>query len=506
MNQSAEFTDLLRRTGQQKNLAFFESQLKSEEQGAVAKDFFARSHSNPLSVLDIYAQAAAADPAKTTDLVFEFEEDEINHFCSSIVSEDHPGAPNWKDAGLQAILRKECAVCILAGGQGSRLFTDSATPKGCFVLPLLPSKRSLFQTFAEKVQCTEYMAFMYAKKHFAREDIPKIHIPVVILTSEENHCATIEFFETNMYFGLEDHQIFFVPQGMLPALQIEDGFTQPEFIFKSRTEISFAPSGNGALFRALKASGVFEKLRKSGVRYLQISPVDNPLTVMADPTFFGFCMMKQLDVCCKCFRIPATEMGKAVGVFANDDDRWSVCEYFEVDDKLKSKASHKEGSFALANMATYCISMDFCEAAHSALSSETDQRIPHHIARKRIPSCQSPDGHIDGMKMESFIHDTFPLANFFGLFVVDRKTHFAPVKRPDPLPVDQIDLRNVEERTPMAARMALLRNDLLLLPPVDRTVIDELLLDREWYSVESDLLVPFLTPEELLKQVDTDED
>ena len=510
MDRTAEFANLLQTTGQSANVEFYNSELTQEERQSVASSFYSRAGVNGKGVFDLYEESLMyRPPSHNSDIEFQFHAENMNNESLNIATNKHDFTPHWKTMGFDAILRGECAVCILAGGQGSRLFTDSTTPKGCFVLPLLPSKRSLFQLFAEKIQCTEYMAMQHAEK-IKWEDYPDVHIPVIILTSEENHEHTKKFFEDNQYFALEPEQVSFVPQAMLPVLHVssmsdsDNSKSVPSFIFKSKSEIAFGPSGNGALFQALHQNGILEMLRSNGVRYMQMTTVDNPLNVMADPVFFGFCKSKVLEVGCKSFSMPCADIGKNVGIFAHESGKWSVCEYFEINDTLKDRAMQSQNTFALANMATYCLSIEFCFKALALLPGASKESgptstLPYHIAKKRIPCCRSSDGFTPGAKLESFIFDAFPFADRFGILVVDKAEEFAPIKTPDVQTGDAVDFQRVPEGTPLAARMAMLRIDLQRLPMQDPTSVEEFLWKLEAYEIENDPLLPFLSPKEMIQ-------
>ena len=106
--------------------------------------------------------------------------------------------------GAEALAAGEVGVILVAGGSGTRLGFDG--PKGTF--PIGPvSSASLFQIHAEKIVAL-------GRRIGAS-------IPLYIMTSPENHQATVDFFQANGRFGLE-HVRFFV-QGQMPAVDRADG-------------------------------------------------------------------------------------------------------------------------------------------------------------------------------------------------------------------------------------------------------------------------------------------
>src|SRR6185437_4246520 len=106
--------------------------------------------------------------------------------------------------GAEALAAGEVGVILVAGGSGTRLGFDG--PKGTF--PIGPvSSASLFQIHAEKVAAL-------SRRH-------RRVVPLYVMTSPENHQATVDFFQAHGAFGLE-HVRFFV-QGQMPAVDRRNG-------------------------------------------------------------------------------------------------------------------------------------------------------------------------------------------------------------------------------------------------------------------------------------------
>jgi UTP--glucose-1-phosphate uridylyltransferase len=79
----------------------------------------------------------------------------------------------------------------------------------------------------------------------------------------------------------EEEGVFLFRQRMLPRLTPGgELFREPD------GKLSFAPSGHGDVFRALRESGVGEELRRRGVRHMYFSNVDN-LAATLDPVVIG---------------------------------------------------------------------------------------------------------------------------------------------------------------------------------------------------------------------------
>jgi len=414
--------------------------------------------------------------------------------------------------GKEAVLRGEVGVCILAGGQASRLNYRGTLPKGCLVLPYLPSQKSLFQVLAEKVQRAETLALQHARRTTHSLSLRCPRIPVIILTSQENHQSTVEYFNLNHGFGLHASQLFFIRQDMLPVFRL-DASSEPHLIFKTRTEVAFAPTGNGSFYRAFGESGLCRRLKNSGINYLHICAVDNVLTYVADPTFIGWCIDQGLDVGCKGFAEPVKDFKKQAGIFSYDqttesDNKWSVCEYFDLTPEMAARMDDPWFSDAsvIANVGEYCVSMEFCEEEWKREQENPKQPSRWHVAKKVCPTCQNSDGKVDCIKLESLIFDAFSDARKTGVFCVRAEEQFAPIKYPDPPLERTMDFAVVAEAhpfTPIAARVALLRNDIRQVSGAELDIASTVPIDK--LSFEVDHLLPVWRPADILR-LDSDED
>src|SRR5271170_3634338 len=113
-------------------------------------------------------------------------------------------APPWsaaKAAGETALRAGRVAAFTVAGGQGTRLGYEG--PKGTF--PVTPvTNHTLFQVFAEKI--------MAAGRRYGRP------LHWFIMTSHQNHEATLAYFEENRHFGLDPGRVHLFRQGRMPAV------------------------------------------------------------------------------------------------------------------------------------------------------------------------------------------------------------------------------------------------------------------------------------------------
>ena len=139
----------------------------------------------------------------------------------------------FEDIGYEAIARGEVAVCIMSGGQGTRLGFNH--PKGMFDLKL-QCGLTLFGFFANRLARLNELA---CKRHNKQGTLIKWYL----MTSEMNHEEIVSYFEENKYFGYDKDSIVFFPQGGIPALSYEG-----KIIVESEGQLSLAPGGNGAIY------------------------------------------------------------------------------------------------------------------------------------------------------------------------------------------------------------------------------------------------------------------
>lgn len=67
-------------------------------------------------------------------------------------------------------------------------------------------------------------------------------------------------------------------------------------MIESPGNLSLAPGGNGAMYVEMKNKGAIEHMRKHGVKYIYIAPVDNVLLKLADPTCVGFMVKNGFEI------------------------------------------------------------------------------------------------------------------------------------------------------------------------------------------------------------------
>jgi UTP--glucose-1-phosphate uridylyltransferase len=162
-------------------------------------------------------------------------------------------------AGLAALAAGEVASVVVAGGAATRF---GGSVKG--LVPVLGDRTFLDLKLDDA-------------RRAARDAGAAQPAPVAIMTSALTHEAIRDHLERAGALG----DVLLFQQRMLPRL------TPGGEVFRGEGGApSLAPSGHGDFFRALRASGVGEELRRRGVRHLYFANVDN-LAATLDPAVLG---------------------------------------------------------------------------------------------------------------------------------------------------------------------------------------------------------------------------
>jgi len=252
-----------------------------------------------------------------------------------------------------------------------------------------------------------------------------------------NDAQTRTFFAEKEFFGLTPEDVWFFQQGTLPCLTI-DG----QIILEKPGLVATAPDGNGGFFPALQKSGTLDKLRAQGCKYLHVFSVDNVLCRPADPCFVGFCLDSGADIGNK--SVWKIDPSEKVGVVALKDGKPSVVEYSELSEENKNlRDENGQLVFGAGNICNHFFSLDFL----------AETVIPNcaglfHLAHKKIPFV-GKDGQTvkpttnNGIKLEAFIFDVFPMSKNMAVLEAARDEEFAPVKNAPGESVDSPDTARV---------------------------------------------------------------
>lgn len=347
-------------------------------------------------------------------------------------STDDPGSVNaWRDQGMRAIQRGKVAALVLAGGQGTRL--GFAGPKGMFDIGL-PSHRTLFQLMAERIRKLSMLATGGDSTSTNTRTEESAVIPFYVMTSPLNHDETESFFRDNNYFGLGSNNVCFFRQGMLPCLTAEG-----KIIMESAGKVAMAPDGNGGIYPSLQSSGALADMTARGVEYLHVYSIDNALVKPADPVFIGYCLSVNAD--CGNKVVWKAHAHEKVGVVASRNDHPCIVEYSEITKEMAEKRDDTGRLvYGAANICNHFYTLKFIR----------DTILPnmgnlYHLAHKKIPYYDAVTGKTvtpvvnNGIKLETFIFDVFPLSQRMAVLDVERDEEFAPVKNAAGSPSDSPD-------------------------------------------------------------------
>ena len=311
----------------------------------------------------------------------------------------------YANLSKEAIKNGELAICIMAGGQGSRL--GHVGPKGTFMIDFGDGvRKSIFELCITNIikAHEKYGVFPYC----------------FIMTSTLNHDETIEFFENNNYFGYEKSKIIFFIQGKMPLSDLEGNI-----VLENESHVYLAPNGNGGVFKALQDEKILSVMEKNNIKYLYITNVDNIITNPYEETILGSLMDGKVELGVK--TLVKTDPNEKVGVCCKKDGKFSIVEYIDLPKELCEKTV-EDGSllFKDSYFGTCYLSLDL-------LKRIANEKLPYHSAKKKN-SYIGKDGNvikadeINSIKYEMFIFDGFYKANSVNLYRVKREDEFAPIK------------------------------------------------------------------------------
>lgn len=304
----------------------------------------------------------------------------------------------WEELGEKIIKDGRYAVVTMAGGQGTRLGHDK--PKGTYMLDICGTKISIFELLINKLK--------KSKEKYG------VTIPWYIMTSEENNKDTVDFFESNDFFGYDKSSVVFFKQGQLPMQDING-----DLVLETQTKIKFAANGNGGVFKAI-CDNVLQDIKKRNIEYLYISGVDNILVNFVDTAFLGG-MIKNGYICASKSVLKLYPEEK-VGLICKKDDRPAVVEYSELPCDMRTfRKDNGELMYSESYIVSNIFNVDLISKAGD---------LPYHVANKKCKVLKA-NGTISEeniYKYETFIFDIYNKVSDMFVFRVKREEEFAPIK------------------------------------------------------------------------------
>ena len=314
----------------------------------------------------------------------------------------------FSQVGMEAIRAGTVAAVIMSGGQGTRL--GYSGPKGMFNLGM-PSQKTIFQLHMEKILKMKQLSNASS-------------VPVYIMTSHLNHDIIMNAFHDNNYFNSPKEDIIFFEQGIEPSFTL-DG----KIIIESKETLSLAPDGNGGIYRALLYSGCIDNMKNRNIQHLHIYGIDNVLTKSIDPLFIGICINNHVE--CGNKVVWRKNQTEKVGVTVECNEHMHILEYSELPIDLADSIDKDTNKliYGAANICNHYLNFEFLSNIILPSLSEI-----YHIAKKKIPyldlntNCTIQPEVINGVKLEMFVFDVFPLAREWVVVEGLREDEFAPVK------------------------------------------------------------------------------
>ena len=311
----------------------------------------------------------------------------------------------YNKLGREVICKNKLAVVTMAGGQGTRLGHEG--PKGTFMLDFEgKGKKSIFEIVAEN--------FVNAKQEYG------IEINWYIMASYENKDITVDFFESNNYFGLNKNNIMFFVQNEIPVID-ENG----KVLIDENGLIKTASNGNGGIYEVLETQGVLSDMRSKFIEWISVSTVDNILTNPIDPILLGLTISEGNMIASKTTK--KIDANEKTGVFCKKNNKIGVIEYSEISDELRNAVDENgELLYGQANIAAHLYSME-------ALEKLQTTRLRYHKAHKKgaymnkdleVIKPEEPNLY----KFEKFIFDAFEFFDDMSVLSVNRNEEFAPIK------------------------------------------------------------------------------
>lgn len=278
-------------------------------------------------------------------------------------------------------------------------------PKGTFLVNIKPKPKYIFEILANTLE--------QANKKY------NVVIPWYIMTSNDNHEETIDFFEKHSYFNYPKNSISFFNQGQMPLLS-ESG----NFLLDGKNLIQFAADGNGSIYRSMKQEGILKDMKKRNIEWIYICSVDNILLKMVEPTLVGLTISQGNEIASK--TVAKKNPQEKVGVFCLKNGKPSVIEYSELPQDM-AEATDENGNLLFGESHIMCNLFSL-----NALEKIANTSLPYHFAHKKAAFYENgtkiepttPNAY----KLEAFIFDAFSQFENITLLRGKREEDFAPIK------------------------------------------------------------------------------
>ena len=309
----------------------------------------------------------------------------------------------YEKKGIEAIKYNKFAVVTMAGGQGTRL--GHSGPKGTFIFDIEKNK-SIFEALCDTL-----------KNAWKEYDTV---IPWYLMTSRENNDATVEFFQTNNYFGYPKEAIKFFKQGELPMIGLNG-----KILLDTDGMVKKAANGHGGTLQSMEKSGIITEMKDNGIEWVFINGVDNVLVKPVDPLLIGMSIHNKVLGSVK--SIEKTDPKEKVGVFCRKNKKVGVIEYTEISEEMANlRDDDRSLVYGDANAIFHLYNI-------KGLEKVSELSLPYHTAVKKAKYINEDGELIEGdkpnaYKFEMFIFDSYEIFDDVVVLRVKREEEFAPIK------------------------------------------------------------------------------
>ncbi|XP_042408018.1 UDP-sugar pyrophosphorylase-like [Zingiber officinale] len=236
-----------------------------------------------------------------------------------------------EEAGIKEA--RKSAFVLVAGGLGERLGYKGIK----LALPIeTTTGRCFMQHYVESILALQESSCRLAQDQHQSE------IPLVIMTSDDTHTPTIKLLESNNYFGMKSTQVILLKQEKVACLDDNDATLalDPNDKYKIQTK----PHGHGDVHALLYSSGLLNKWKQEGIKWVLFFQDTNGLLFKAIPASLGVSVTKGYHVNSLAVPRKAKEAIGGITKLTHTDGRSMVInvEYNQLDPLLRA-TGHADG-------------------------------------------------------------------------------------------------------------------------------------------------------------------
>lgn len=301
--------------------------------------------------------------------------------------------------GWNSLKKGEWAEVILAGGAGTRFFSQLQRTEG------LPEKaKGLFPITPVANRCFLDLFISEALYYSIKSGTV---VPVLVMVSSITEDEIRRWIEEDTLYGFPKEYVLLFKQAEVPRLD-EEGM----FVVDSNGSLLWTGDGHGGLYRAIMEEEhhgirILEWLRKEGVRNIVVHNVDNPLSRPLYPDRLGLHTKYRFLFTISCIKAKEKER---VGLVAMKEGKVKVVEY----------SLNVSSVYSLTNLGHINVNLISLDAIRKDVPSVIYRDKPVKVGDKTIMTST----------METLVQSLVELlpSRRVGLILLEREKFFAPTK------------------------------------------------------------------------------